>query len=88
MYENIRVTPVPLNFFFRNDPDPVTVELRFRPSPQSNTIHPDKFKRFKLVVALSLDPESLGFFTNHHGTTRIRADVTTHADASRLDKLG
>ena len=37
----------------RNDPDPATVELRFRPRPQSNTIHPDEFKRFKLVVALS-----------------------------------
>ena len=37
----------------RNDPDPATVELRFRPRPQSNTIHTDEFKRFKLVVALS-----------------------------------
>ena len=37
----------------RNDPDLATVELRFRPRPQSNTIHPDEFKRFKLVVALS-----------------------------------
>ena len=37
----------------RNDPDPATVELRFRPRPQPNTIHPDEFKRFKLVVALS-----------------------------------
>ena len=58
----------------RNDPDPATVELRLRPRPQSNTIHPDEFKRFKLVVEV---PESPGFFTNHHGTTRTRADVST-----------
>ena len=37
----------------RNDSDPATVELRLRPRTQSNTIHPDEFKRFKLVVALS-----------------------------------
>ena len=36
----------------RNDPDHATVELRFRPRPQSHTIHPDEIKRFKLVVAL------------------------------------
>ena len=57
----------------RNDPDPATVELRFRPRPQSNTIHPDEFKRFKLVVALSWRLP----ITNHHGTTRICADVST-----------
>ena len=28
------------------------VELRFRPRPQSTTIHPECFKRFKIVVAL------------------------------------
>ena len=49
----------------RNDPDPPTVELRPRPPPQSNTIHPDKFKRFKLVVALSFR------FPNHHDSSRI-----------------
>ena len=58
----------------KNYPDPATVELRFRPRPQSNTIHPVEFKRFKLVVEV---PESPGFFTNHHGTARIRADVST-----------
>ena len=49
----------------RNDPNPATVELRSRPRPQSNTIHPDKFKRFKLVVALS------SMFLNHHDSSRI-----------------
>ena len=48
-----------------NDPDPATIELRPRPRPQSNTIHPDKFKRFKLVVALS------SMFPNHHDSSRI-----------------
>ena len=49
----------------RNDPDPATVELRFRPRPQSNTIHPDEFKRFKLVVALSWR------LPNHQESSRI-----------------
>ena len=35
------------------EPDSATVELRFRPRPQSTTIHPECFKRFKIVVALS-----------------------------------
>ena len=49
----------------RNDPDPTTVELRSRPRLQSNTIHPDKFKRFKLVTALS------SRFPNHYYSSRI-----------------
>ena len=36
----------------KNEPDAATVELRCRPSPQSTTIHPECFKRFKSVVAL------------------------------------
>ena len=59
----------------RNDPDPATVELRFRPCPQFNTSHPDKFKRFKLVVALCCRGGSQ--ITRIHGTTRTRADVST-----------
>ena len=58
----------------RNDPNPATVELRFESRPQSNTIHPDEFK---LVVALSWRLPNHQVFTNHHGTTRIRADVST-----------
>ena len=49
----------------KTDPDLATVELRPRPRPQSSTIHPDKFKRFKLVVALS------SRFPNHHDSSRI-----------------
>ena len=33
--------------------DSATVELRLRPHQQSTTIHPESFKRFKIVVALS-----------------------------------
>ena len=36
----------------KNEPDSATVELRFRPRPQSTTIHPECFKRFEIVVAL------------------------------------
>ena len=48
-----------------NDPDPATVALRSRPRPHSNTIHHDKFKGFKLVVALSRR------FPYHHDSSRI-----------------
>ena len=36
----------------KNEPDAATVELRFRPHPQSTTFRPECFKRFKTVVAL------------------------------------
>ena len=49
----------------KNEPDPATVELRFRPRPQSTTIHPECFKRFKIVVALS------GRFPNRQDSPRI-----------------
>ena len=48
-----------------NDPDPATVKLRFRPSQQSKPIHPDGFKRFKLVVTLSWR------FPNHQDSSRM-----------------
>ena len=35
-----------------NKPDSATVELRFRPRPQSTTIRPEFFKWFKIVAAL------------------------------------
>ena len=52
----------------RNDTDSATIELQFRPCPQSNTTHPDEFK---LVVAL------LSRFPNHYGTTTSHANVST-----------
>ena len=43
----------------KNEPDSSTVELRFRPRPQSTTIRSECFKRFKSVVSLSWSvPES------------------------------
>ena len=47
------------------EPDSATVELRFRPRPQSTTIHPECFKRVKIVVALSWR------FPNHQDSPRI-----------------
>ena len=37
----------------KNGPDFATVELCFRPRPQSTMIHPECLKQFKIVVALS-----------------------------------
>ena len=47
------------------EPDSPTVELRFRSRPQSTTIHPKCFKRFKIVVALSWR------FPNRQDSSRI-----------------
>ena len=47
------------------EPDSATVELRFRPRLQSTTIHPECFKWFKIVVALS------SRFLNHQDSSRI-----------------
>ena len=70
----------------KNDPDTATVELWFRPRPQSNTIRPHEFKQFKLVVALSWR------FLNHKDSSWITMVllglVPNHADASWLDKSG
>ena len=49
----------------KNEPDPATAELRFRPRTQSTTIHPECFKRFRIVLALS------GRFTNRQDSPRI-----------------
>ena len=47
------------------EPDSTTVDLRFRPRPQSTTIHPECFTRFKIVVALSWR------FPNRQDSSRI-----------------
>ena len=47
------------------EPDSATVELQFSPRPQSTMIHPECFKRFKIVVALS------GRFPNRQDLPRI-----------------
>ena len=74
----------------KNEPDPATVELRFRPRPQSTTIHPECFKRFKIVVALpggsriaKIPQESSRYY---YGSCRCLYGATTnHADAPRFD---
>ena len=65
-----RFTPIVHQFIYgaaTNEPDAATVELRFRPRPQSTTIHHESFKRFKIVVALSVR------FPNHQDSSRITA---------------
>ena len=64
------------------EPGAATVELRFRPRPQSTTIQPECFKRFKTAVASSRSIswrylESPRFFSNYYSTTTIHADVST-----------
>ena len=70
----------------RNDPDLAMVELRSRPRPHSNTIHPDKFKRFKLVVAFSFR------FPNQHDSSRtitvlLRFTPVHHDGATALLRI-
>ena len=87
----------------KNEPDPATVELRFRPHPQSTTIHPECFKRFKIVVALPRRfrncQESPKIITvllwfmqllrYYYGSCRCPYGATmNHADVPRFDKLG
>ena len=61
------------------EPGAATVELRFRPRPQSTTIQSECFKRFKTAVACrgGSYPESPRFFSNYYITTTIHADVST-----------
>ena len=51
----------------KHEPGAATVELRFRPSPQSTTIQPESFKRFRTALACR------GGFR----ITKIHADVST-----------
>ena len=69
-------TPIAHEYIYgttRNDPDSAMVELWIRPCPQSNTIHHDKFKRFKLVVALSWR------LPNHHNSSRITTKLLNNS---------
>ena len=79
-----------------NEPDAATVELRFRPRPQSTTNRPECFKRFKIVVALSWR------FPNRQDSSRIATVLLRftpmstvllrimpmHPIRRRFDKLG
>ena len=59
--EHSRMATIPPTVPPRMSPIP----LRFRPRPQSTTIHPECFKRFKIVVALP------GRFPNRQDSLRI-----------------
>ena len=51
------------------EPGAATVEVRFRPRPQSTTIQPECFKRFKSAVACREGLESPRFVSNYYSTT-------------------
>ena len=52
------------------EPGAATVELRFRPCPQSTTIQPECFKRFKTAVACRRGSRITRFFWNYYSTIR------------------
>ena len=75
------------------EPGAATVELRFRPSPQSTTIQPECFNRFKTALACRggsritrILLELLKYYYDSHRCLHVAA--TNHTDASRFDKLG
>ena len=70
-----------------------TVELRFTPRPQSTTIQPECFKRFKTAVACRggsrITKILLDLLQYYYDSRRsLYGAATNHTDASRFDKLG
>ena len=72
---------------------PTTVELRFRPSPQSTTIQPECFNRFKTALACRggsritrILLELLQYYYDSRRCLYVAA--TSHTDAPRFDKSG
>ena len=77
------------------EPGAATVELRFRPRPQSTTIQPEYFKRFKTAVACrggsrftKILLELLQYYSNYDSRRCLYGAATNHTDASRFDKSG
>ena len=73
------------------EPGAATVELRFRPRPQSTTIQPECFKRFKAAVACrggSRITKILLELQQYYYDSRrcLYGAATNHTDASRFDK--
>ena len=75
------------------EPGAATVELRFRPSPQSTTIQPECFNRFKTALACHggsritrILLELLQYYYDSRRCLYVAA--TNHTDASRFDKPG
>ena len=70
-----------------------TVELRFRPRPQSTTIQPECYKRFKTAVACRGDSRItqilLELLQYYYDSRRyIYGAATNQTDALRFDKSG
>ena len=75
------------------EPDAATVELRFRPRPQSNTIQSECLKRFKTAVACRggsrITKILLELLQYYYDSRRcLYGAATNHTDASRFDKSG
>ena len=75
------------------EPGAATVELRFRPRPQSTTIQPDYFKLFKTAVAClggsRITKILLELLLYYYDSRRcLYGAATNHTDASRFDKSG
>ena len=75
------------------EPGAATVELRFKPRPQSTTIQPECFKRFKTAVAClggsRITNILLELLQYYYDSRRfIYSVATNHTDASRFDKSG
>ena len=75
------------------EPGAATVELRFRPRPQSTTIQPECFKRFKTAVACrggsritKILLELLQYF--YDSRRCLYGAATNYTDASRFDQSG
>ena len=73
------------------EPSAATVELRFRPRPQSTTIQPECFKRFKTAVAcrggFRITKILLELLQYYNDSRRcLYGAATNHTDASRFDK--
>ena len=75
------------------EPGAATVELRFRPRPQSTTIQPECFKRFKTAVACRggsrITKILLELLQYYYDSRRcLYGAATNHTDATRFDKSG
>ena len=73
------------------EPGAATVELRFRPRPQSTTIQPECFKRFKTALACRggsrITKILLELLQYYYDSRRcLYGAATNHTDASRFDK--
>ena len=79
--------------YLKYEPGAATVELRFRPRPQTTTIQPECFKRFKIAVACRggsrITKILLELLYYYYDSRRcLYGAATNHTDASRFDESG